>query len=75
MIIISIQKKGKAMRQTFGNMLLQFANSVDILEEENFKKIQRYIEEYLATVLHIRFVRLGGEVMLIKYSLIIYLNF
>jgi len=64
------------MRQTFGNMLLQFANSVDILEEENFKKIQRYIEDYLATVLHIRFVRLmliretvGGEVMLIKYSL------
>ncbi len=64
------------MRQTFGNMLLQFANSVDILEEENFKKIQRYIEDYLSAVLHIRFVRLmliretvGGEVMLIKYSL------
>ena len=64
------------MRQTFGNMLLQFANSVDILEEENFNKIQKYIEDYLSAVLHIRFVRLmliretvGGEVMLIKYSL------
>jgi predicted nucleotide-binding protein len=64
------------MRITFGNTLLQFANSVDILEEENFKKIQEYIESYLKKVLHIRFVRLmliretvGGEVMLVKYSL------
>ena len=64
------------MKNTFGNQLLQFANSVDILEAENFEKIQQYIEDYLAKVLRIKYVRLmlmsetmGGHIMLSKYVL------
>jgi len=64
------------MRRTFGSKLLEFANTVDILEEENFKKIQKYIEIYLADVLHIKYVRLmliretmGGDIILVKYAL------
>jgi len=64
------------MKDTFGNQLLQFANSVDILEAENFEKIQQYIEEYLSKVLRIKYVRLmlmsetmGGHIMLSKYVL------
>ena len=63
-------------RITFGHKLLNFANSVDILEEESFGKIQDYIESYLREVLKIKYVRLmlmretvNGQLMLVKYTL------
>lgn len=64
------------MKKTYGHKLLGFANSVDILEEDNFQKIQKYIETYLADVLRIKYVRLmliretmGGDIILVKYAL------
>lgn len=64
------------MLDTFGRKLLKFANTADILERENFGKIQNYIKSYLSEVLQIKYVRLmlmletvGGQIMLTKYSL------
>ena len=61
---------------TFGHKLLNFANTADILEKESFRKIQEYIELYLAKVLKIKYVRLmlmretvDGQLMLVKYVL------
>ena len=64
------------MKYTFGGDLLQFSKTVDILEAENFDKIQQYVENYLSRVLQIKYVRLmlvhemlGGQLMLQKYVL------
>ena len=64
------------MKYTFGSSLLQFSKTVDILEAENFDKIQQHVETYLFRVLHIKYVRLmlvhemlGGQLMLQKYVL------
>jgi len=64
------------MRKTFGSTLLDFSNTVDILERESFKSIESYIEQYLRDVMDIKYVRLmltsttlGGQVMLNKYAL------
>jgi len=64
------------MRNTFGASLLEFSKTVDILEAENFDKIQKHVETYLFRVLQIKYVRLmlvhemlGGQLMLQKYVL------
>ncbi|MCK5854366.1 MAG: nucleotide-binding protein [Sulfurovaceae bacterium] len=64
------------MKSTFGSSLLEFSKTVDILEAENFDKIQKHVETYLLRVLQIRYVRLmlvhemlGGQLMLQKYVL------
>lgn len=49
------------MNQSFGDRLLQFANSVDILEEQTYNKICKVIENYTEKTLEIKNVQIMVE--------------
>ena len=64
------------MKQSFGDRLLQFANSVDILEENTYTKICKVIENYTKKTLEIKNIQIMIEakigdngVALMQYNL------
>ena len=48
------------MKEVFSSRLLQFVDSVDILEERSFKKIISLIEKYVEKSLDIKYVKVMG---------------
>jgi len=54
----SFWKKGTNMKEVFSSKLLQFVDSIDILEERSFKKIISLIEKYVEKSLDIKYVKI-----------------
>jgi len=65
------------INETFGQKILKFAKSIDILEKNNFIDIKKYIDDYAKNILKIKYIKfmimektiLSHKIMLRKYNL------